>query len=210
MNRSLNLLALTSACFLIVAPSNAWASHGNSGKHAHGSNPLRQILSASNNKVVTGNRGGMGFIADPARRFVKPQQSGGNVTKITDPIPVKGLPGNGGQVVPTNTAQPLLIAIKPAPTGSGPVVRDHKLTKPPVKTNPYANPPTVTGGTGYHFVNPFSFTAPLQPGQQGVDHRTPSGYRGGGHGQGGTEWQPNTQGPANHVKPLIPPKPSGK
>ena len=94
-------------------------------------------------------------------------------------------------LIPNPISEATLIATTPK---APPVIRDHTVTKPTPPPD-YSNPPTVTGGSGLHFTDPFSFTAPIRPGIS--DHRTPKPYRGSGHAKPPEPWTPNTQGPAN-------------
>ena len=206
MRRFFNLVAVTVFCFSLTAANYALAGHGHSGgqtkpayKPANHSaiNHMNQQLK---NKVVTGTKNGVGYIADPAPRNLNLQ--GSNVTKITDPIrPKTGIPtfAGSGKMTTATTSQTNLLTITPGPTGVAPVVRDHTIPKPPATTNPYANPPVVTGDSGVSVdFFPFGFTAPYHR-QQIVDHRTQPSYTGGGRTGGKRDgtFTPDTNGPAN-------------
>jgi len=189
------LSALAVVCTLASTNFALAGNHSHSGGNScnHSSKSFKNPKS----KPITGTKGEVGFIADPFTRNLKPKKQSSNVTKIVDPIrPMHGTHTvtGGGQF--TTTTETSLIAITPNPTRVAPVIRDHTVMKPTTPKNPYANPPTVTGGTGLKIVNPFSFTAPIQPGQ-GRDHRTQ--VRGGGHNTPSGEFTPNTNGPANKV-----------
>jgi len=215
MRRLFNLVALAAFCLAFTSANYALAGHGGGHGHSGGQSGssfksaphsvTRNLNLQPKNKVITGTKNGMGYIADPAKRHLSP--SGAKVTKIMDPIrPKHGAPTitGGGQITTATTIETNLLGIKPGPTGTGPIVRDHTIPKPTVKTNPYSNPPTVTGSSGLEFANPLSFTAPAQPRKGIVDHRTQGYYS----GNGPSGYTVNTQGPANTIKTPIVTQPS--
>lgn len=213
--RYFNLLTLTLLTAASLSANAALAGHEghhHGGGNHNSSNKSFQPKNSCVNKAITGTRGGMGFIADPALHGKKRNHPSSNVTKITDPVRPHRGPRNitgGGQTPTTITLEASLIAIPSSPTRVAPMVRDHGATKPVVAPPTRRRNGAITTGDGslgigdgisiIQAINPFadkSFQAPLQPGVR--DHRT-SGPRGGGHGKtGGSEpFHVNTTGPAN-------------
>ncbi len=191
MRRTLAILALSmlggvlSDRDLFAGGQKHSGNRNNNGNHNHKSLHNFKPQFSLGNKVLTGNKNGTGFIADPIRRPLK-NTSAGN-TKPTQ-----------GNFI----ADPLRLPTG-NPTRVTPIVRDHTLPNP----NATVPPPrsrydSINGGGLGLDLNPFDFQAPLQF-QQQVDKRTnpyPGGGRSGGHKQ---PWTPNTTGPANRspVKP---------
>jgi hypothetical protein len=174
--------------------------HNNSGNHNHSSNGNHNNKPSFSlgNKVLTGNKNGLGFIADPARRSLKIN-------------PTNNTSNNSNPPKGNFIADPLHLPTG-NPTRVTPVVRDHGLTNP----NPIMSPPrqrydSIQGGGLGLDLNPFDFQAPMNFDNQVRDHRTQTtGFPGSGQTgpkdpkKGGHDvWQPNSTGPANRspVKP---------
>lgn len=199
MRRTLAILALSMLGSVFSDRALIAGGHNHSGNHNHTNgnqnnkqNSFKLPLNL-NTKVLTGNKNGMGFIADPARR------------SLSNNSTAKSNPPKGNFI-----ADPLRL-----PTGNpprvAPVVRDHTLTNSnAVPPKPRSTAVIQGGGLGLD-LNPFDFHAPLNFDNQNRDHRTTAtGFPGTGQTgpkdpkkSGHDVWQPNTTGSANRspVKP---------
>lgn len=205
MQRTILLLAIVMLSNLAFAVALAHAGgHHHSHNHSNNTNnnfkvnnpPIvqsNQIVSgfkvATNNKLnlgnmpQTGNRNGMGFIADPARRSMTTNLQPNNGNFIADPLRIK-----------TNNV-------------GTPIIREHGDNPNVVVSPPRPRYDSIQGGGLGLDLNPFDFQAPINFDNQPRDHRTiTTGFPGSGQSdpkKGHNVWTPNTSGPANRtpVKP---------
>ena len=183
MRRALTILALSLLGGILTDHVVYAGNHNHSGNRNHSNNgnhsnkPLFQV----GPKVLSGNKNGMGFIADPVRRPLKNTSAGNTNPKlgnfIADPLHL-----------PTGN-----------PTRVAPVVRDHTLPNPNAIPPKPRNTAIQGGGLGLG-LNPFDFQAPVNFDNQVRDHRTTTtGFPGVQNDpkKGRNGWTSNTSWPAN-------------